>query len=447
MFLGPSDMHERVRTHDWASSELGPIETWPRSLIALVRTMLASRYPMVLTWGPSFLQFYNDAYSKLIGDKHPAALGLDIRITMAEAWDTLGPMIHQVMTTGVANWTPALLLLLERSGYREESYFSVSHSPAEDDEGRIVGMFAVCSEVTEQVLGERRLRLLRDLASSAAGTRGVEKACRDVIAAIAEHPLDVPFALLYLRDPDSGRLLRQGVIGLDENACPAVVEKEEGERWWPLGRAVGGETILVEDVERRVALTGGPWKDPVRTAVAMPIASSEQSSPLGVLVLGVSPNRALDEGYRSFHELLVGQVSVALRNARAHEEERQRAEALAELDRAKTTFFSNISHEFRTPLTLMLGPTQDLLSGRAGVLSPEVRSELEVLHRNSERMLRLVNSLLDFSRLGAGRLEASYHYCVMTEQEVKEGPVCSPGLGSQVWTPTAKVGRCVLIVS
>ncbi|MFY0574874.1 hypothetical protein ACN28S_11340 [Cystobacter fuscus] len=161
MFAGPSEMHARIRAHDWSASILGPMETWPESLKALVRTMLSSRYPMILTWGPSFLQFYNDAYSKLIGDKHPAALGLDIRVTMAEAWDTLGPMIHQVMATGVANWTPALMLLLERSGYREESYFSVSHSPAEDDTGKIVGMFAVCSEVTQQLLGERRLRLLR----------------------------------------------------------------------------------------------------------------------------------------------------------------------------------------------------------------------------------------------------------------------------------------------
>nr|WP_239578331.1 HAMP domain-containing sensor histidine kinase [Archangium primigenium] len=403
-------MHERVRTHDWASSELGPSETWPRSLIALVRTMLASSYPMVLTWGPSFLQFYNDAYSKLIGDKHPAALGLDIRITMAEAWDTLGPMIHQVMKTGVANWTPALLLLLDRAGYREESYFSVSHSPAEDDTGDIVGMFAVCSEVTEQVLGERRLRLLRDLASSAAGTRGVESGCRDVVTAIAGHPLDVPFALLYLRDAERGGFVRRGIVGLDEHApvCPAHVDADEADRWWPLGRAAGGETVLIEDVERRVSLLGGRFQDPVRTAVALPIAASGQAAPLGVLVLGVSPNRALDESYRSFHELLVGQVSVALRNALAHEEERRRLEALAELDRAKTTFFSNISHEFRTPLTLMLGPTQDLLSGRAGALAPEVRSELEVIHRNAERLLRLVNSLLDFSRLGARRREASF---------------------------------------
>ncbi|HYO66893.1 MAG TPA: ATP-binding protein [Archangium sp.] len=411
MFTGPSEMHARVHAHDWASTPLGPVETWPQSLKALVRTLLSSRYPMVLTWGPSFLQFYNDAYSKLIGDKHPAALGLDIRITMAEAWDTLGPMIHKVMTTGVANWTPALMLLLERSGYREESYFSVSHAPAEDDVGRIVGMLAVCSEVTEQVLGERRLRLLRDLASQAGETRSMGNVCRDVVAALRGHPLDIPFALLYLRDPDGGTFTLCGTVGLEEGgpASPATVDVEkDGGHVWSLKRAEAGETVLLRDVERRAPLTGGPWNDPVREALVMPIASSGKTAPLGVLVAGLSPNRALDEGYRSFYELLAGQVSVALRNARAYEEERQRAEALAELDRAKTAFFSNISHEFRTPLTLMLGPVEDLLAGQAGALPQAARAELEVIHRNAGRLLRLVNSLLDFSRLEAGRIQASY---------------------------------------
>ena len=411
MFMGPSEMHARIRAHDWAATPVGPVESWPQSLKTLVRTLLSSSYPMELLWGPSLTQFYNDAYSKLIGDKHPAALGIDVRITLAESWDTLGPMVHQVMTTGVANWTPALLLLLERSGYREEAYFSVSHAPAEDDEGRIVGMLGVCSEVTEQILSARRLSLLRDLTSGAAVTRSIEKTCHDAIAVIASGSLDVPFALLYLRDSEGETLRMCGAVGLDAGgpASPATVHLEkDGDGMWPLRRAAGGETLLVEDVERRVALTGGPWKDPVRSALVMPLASSGQTAPLGVLVAGVSPNHALDESYRSFFELLAGQVSVALRNARAYEEERQRAEALAELDRAKTAFFSNISHEFRTPLTLMLGPVEDLLSGRAGPLPQAARSELEVLHRNAGRLLRLVNTLLDFSRQEAGRLEASY---------------------------------------
>jgi signal transduction histidine kinase len=390
-------MHGRVRAHDWASTPIGPVDGWPHSLKAVVKTLLASRYPMLLTWGPAFTQIYNDAYSKLIGDKHPAALGIDVRVTLAEAWDTLGPMIAQVMASGVANWTPALMLLLERSGYREEAYFSVSHAPAEDDAGHIVGMLAVCSEVTQQVLSERRLRLLRDLAAKT-GPRDVEATCRDLLAALGALPLDVPFAQLYLREPDGKTLAPRGAVGLGA--------AHVGD--WPLERAAAGETVVLEDVERRVSLRGGPWGDPVRTALVMPIAASGQAAPLGVLVAGVSPNHALDEGYSSFFELVAGQVSGALRGAQAFEDERRRAEALAELDRAKTAFFNNISHEFRTPLTLMLGPVEDLLSGGGGTLPAEARHELEWVHRNALRLLRLVNTLLDFSRLEAGRIDASF---------------------------------------
>ncbi|MBD2103042.1 ATP-binding protein [Leptolyngbya sp. FACHB-261] len=404
-------MAERISCFDWSKTTLGPMATWPQSLKSLVKTLLASRYPMVLTWGPELIQFYNDAYSQLIGDKHPAALGLDIRITLAEAWDTLGPMIEEVMATGVANWLPALMLVMERSGYREESYFSVSHAPAEDDSGQIVGMLAVCSEVTQQILGERRLRLLRDLAAKAGETRSVEATCLDIVAAIAAHPLDVPFALLYLHEPDGKTLRLHGAVGLPvgEAASPQLVDLRSGQNQIrPLERACAGETVLVEAVDEHLAVAGGPWQELVHSALVMPIASSRQAEPLGVLIAGVSPNRALDEGYRSFYELLVGQVSVLVRNAQAYEEERQRAEALAELDRAKTTFFSNVSHEFRTPLTLMLGPAEDALADSEAPLPPQQRQRVEVLHRNSLRLLKLVNTLLDFSRIEADRVQAVY---------------------------------------
>lgn len=169
------------------------------------------------------------------------------------------PMIEKVMSTGIANWTPALLLVLERSGYREESYFSVSHAPAEDDAGRIVGMLAVCSEVTQQILGERRLRLLRDLASKSSEMRSVEATCRDVMAAIAAHPLDVPFAVLYLREPDGKMIALQGWVGFDENelVTPNSVNLETGKEIWPLVRAAAGETVLVEEVDRQVTVLGG----------------------------------------------------------------------------------------------------------------------------------------------------------------------------------------------
>ena len=408
-FPGLGEMRARMRAFDWANTPVGSIDTWSQSLKSTVRILLASRYPMILIWGPNLIQFYNDAYSKIIGDKHPAALGTDIRITLAEAWDTLGPMIESVMVTGVANWVPAQMLVLERSGYREESYFSLSHAPAEDDSGQIVGMFCVCSEVTQQILGDRRLRLLRDLASKAGETRSVETTCRDVARAIAEHPLDVPFALIYLREPDGKTLRLCGKVQMPEKALLSPVSvniTEPGSDIWSLAQAAAGETVLVEGVDSHSLIPGGPWNEPTHAALVMPIASSSQTEALGVLVAGISPNRFLDEGYRSFYELLVGQVSIAVRNAQAYEEERRRSQMLAELDRAKTAFFSNVSHEFRTPLTLMLGPLEDAL--RDPHLSPSQREQITIAHRNSLRLLKLVNTLLDFSRLEAGRTQAIY---------------------------------------
>jgi signal transduction histidine kinase len=402
LFAGKGEIRNLARDLDWAGTPLGPVVGWSQSLRSTVRTLLSSQYPMILTWGPAFTQIYNDAYAKLIGAGHPAALGGDIRTTLAASWDTLGPMIARVMRTGEANWTPALPLLMERAGYREEAYFSVSHAPAEDDDGRIVGMLAVCSEVTAQVVGERRLGLLRDLAARAGETRGVDATCADIAGALSDDRLDVPFALLFLRGQDGGprRAASTGLGAGHPAAEPA------GSACWPLARALAGETVTVSGLAERLGLAAGFWADLVDSALVIPLTGEAGSAPLGALVLGASPSRALDEEYRGFLDLVAGQVGTALRNARAYEEERRRAEALAELDRAKTRFFSNVSHEFRTPLTLMLGPLEEVLASDR--VDPSVRAELDVAHRNALRLLRLVNTLLDFSRVEAGRAQAAF---------------------------------------
>ncbi|RKH13684.1 response regulator [Corallococcus sp. CA053C] len=409
LFTGGSQMHALVRAHDWASTPVGPVASWPTSLKVLVKTLLGSRYPMILTWGPQLSQFYNDAYSAVIGDKHPGALGTDIRGTLAEAWDALGPLVMEAMTTGAASWVPALMLLLERSGYREESYFDVSHAPAYDDTGAIGGMLAVCAEVTQQVLSSRRMRLLRDLSARASDTRSVTKTCRDLMSAVAEHPLDVPFALLYLRSADGRTLTLSGSVGVAPGGplSPESVALDStlpGAA--PFLRALEGGPVRRDGLEALLSLRGGPFGDAVGSLLLQPLAGAGTSAPLGVLVTGLSPNRAFDEGSASFFELLGAQVAVALRNARAYEEERQRAEQLAELDRAKTAFFHNISHEFRTPLTLMMGPLEDVLA--QAQVTEAARRDLEVVHRNAGRLLRLVNTLLDFSRLEAGRSDSRF---------------------------------------
>ena len=150
-------------------------------------------------------------------------------------------------------------------------------------------------------------------------------------------------------------------------------------------------------------MPGGPYEEHPHSALLVPLLRPGQRHPDGILVFGVSPRRALDDQYRGFFELAADHILTAIRNALAYQEERERAERLIEIDRAKTVFFSNVSHEFRTPLTLMLGPLEDAL---AGALEPKQKEELEVVHRNGLRLQKLVNTLLDFSRIEAGRIQA-----------------------------------------
>ena len=372
---------------DWSQTPVGPVNSWSAGLRYAVRTILASRYPMVLTWGPEYTQFYNDAYAPFIGAKHPA-IGEDIRVTLAEGWAALAGPVDHAIATREPSWLPRLPLLLERAGYREETYFTVSHAPAFEDDGTVGGMLGVCTEVTGEVVGERRQRLLRDLADAGASLGGEDAVLTSLATALQHDPLDVPFAAVYLDDRETGRLHRSAAVGVDPDLLPSVATAEA---------ALPGRVPGLE-------LVGGFWQDPVTDAVVLPLTANAGER-VGSLVAGLSPNRHFDDDYRAFLELVAGQVATAVGNARAFEAERQRAEALAELDRAKTAFFSDVSHELRTPLTLLLGPISDVLADAAS-LPPAARDQLTLAMRNGQRLQRLVNDLMDFASIEAGRASA-----------------------------------------
>ena len=228
------------------------------------------------------------------------------------------------------------------------------------------------------------------------------------VKTLAANPYDVPFALMYLLDDKAQKATLRGSTGFERgciNAPESIDMKAPVDSVkWPLRRVF--ETASGEVVTDVKALPGGAWPESSTSALILPISAPGYAKPAGFLVAGFSPRRVEDAEYRSFFEMIVGHIGTAISNARAYQEERKRAEALAEIDRAKTEFFSNVSHEFRTPLTLMLGPLQETLNEK--VLPPRIYSKLEVAHRNSLRLLRLVNTLLDFSRLEAGRIEAVY---------------------------------------
>jgi PAS domain S-box-containing protein len=410
-FAGDSRMAERMRTYDWSATSLGDPEVWPQSLRTAVRILLTSRFAMWMCWGPDLTFFCNDAYSPTLGIKQPWALGSSARTVWAEIWPDIGPRIDYVFQEGKATWDQALLLILERSGFREETYHTFSYSPLADEQGVVTGMLCVVTEETERVIGERRMALLRDLASDLSMAQTEQDVLKTFVRCAELRPQDIPFGAVYLFDEGFQRVRRACAVGVDgtPDVTPLSIESNEIKALWPVADILGGAgQLLIQDLATRLASRPtGPWPVPVREAAVAPLGQQGSERPSGFLVCGLNPYRRLDAEYSGFVDLLAGQIAAGIANARAYTAERRRAEELAKLDQAKTTFFSNVSHELRTPLTLMLGPLEDSLSFSKD-LPESVMENLDLAHRNSLRLLKLVNNLLDFSRLEAGRVQATF---------------------------------------
>jgi len=413
---GGGEMGERIRTFNWSSTVLGPISSWSPSLKMMVRFLLANRFPHLLWWGPDFIQIYNDPYRPILGTKHPdLGLGRPVSECWAEIWHVLRPLVETPFNGGPSTWMEDIALEVNRYGFVEETHFTIAYSPVPDDtvQTGIGGVIATVNEITEKVVGERRVTVLRDLGTRSTEVQTAEEACVAAAETLAKHSLDIPFALLYLIDADgeTAHLAGAANVALGNPSSPETIDltSSTGEKqWWPLAETTRSEAIqTVNDLVDRFGDTvpAGPWSDPPRQAVVLPIRSNIAHRLAGLLVAGISSRLKLDQSYYSFLELAASQIATSIANARAYEEEKRRAEALAEIDRAKTAFFSNVSHEFRTPLTLMLGPLEDAI---AGAQDTSQKQGLEVVHRNGLRLLKLVNSLLDFSRIEAGRIQANY---------------------------------------
>jgi signal transduction histidine kinase len=401
-----------VESFDWSATPLGPLDRWPQSLRSVVRILLTSRFAMWMGWGPELTFLYNDAYARMtLGKKHPWALGRRSEEVWAEIWRDIGPRIASVLATGTATWDEQLLLFLERSGFAEETYHTFSYSPLADDDGRVVGHLCVVVEETQRVIGERRLATLRELAAGLTEMIAEDDVLGAATRVLAANDRDLPFTLVYLFDEGGTTATLVASTGLDAGHGMAAgrVSIHDAAAVWPVAPIFDhhDSRVVVPLAGRFADLPTGGWNQPPRHAYLAPIAQPGQERATGFLVVGLNPFRPLEDSYSGFIGLLAGQLASALANARAYEAERRRAEALAELDRAKTTFFSNVSHEFRTPLTLLLGPLEDALRMRAEL--PAAATEaLGIAQRNAFRLLKLVNSLLDFSRIEAGRVEAIY---------------------------------------
>ena len=413
LLVGGGEMGGLIRSFDWSKTPIGPVEQWSPTLRMMVSFLLANRFPLLLWWGPHYTSIYNDAYRPILGTKHPWALGRPVSEVWSEIWSVLKPLIDTPFEGGPATWMEDIELHINRHDFLEESHFTIAYSPVPDDTVArgIGGVLATVHEITEKVIGERRIVILRDLGSRASHAKTAEDACAVAGAVLSNHAKDVPFALLYLIDPKGSEVRLAGAAGVAPGEAVSPLQMPTGASVapWPVVDGLQRQEIIVVDnlAGRFNGVPPGPWGDPPHSAVLVPLHSNKLGELVGFVVAGVSSRLRLDHLYRSFFELMAAQIATSIASAGAYEEERKRAEALAEIDRAKTAFFSNVSHEFRTPLTLMLGPLEQALVSPAEAL-PQRRDDLVVAHRSGLRLMRLVNTLLDFSRIEAGRVQASY---------------------------------------
>ncbi len=402
VFAADTDVGRDLTAVEWHVTGLGPPSEWPQSLRTAIGILLSSRFSMWMLWGPQKTFFCNAAYRRdTLGHKYPWALGRPSDEVWSEIWDDVSARIESVLATGHATWDEGLMLFLERSGYLEETYHTFSYSPLRDDDGTVAGMLCVVSEDTDRIIASRRMATLRDLGSDTEMARTHEHVLDFAAAQLGRNRRDLPFTATYLFE-DDGSARRAGAVaftGLD-HLVPSVVHADAITPW-PVPDLARGESALVPLAD---GMPTGDWAEPPTRALVLPLRS-HGGSPYGFLVAAVNRYRPLDADYRGFVSLVADHIASALAGARSYQAQERRTEELAELDRAKTVFFSNVSHEFRTPLTLILGPLQWLLDGPT--VDPATRAQLTMAHRNALRVNRLVNTLLAFSRIEAGRMEGN----------------------------------------
>ena len=329
VFVGDSELARLMRAHDWAATPLGPVSGWAASLKLALGLLLTSRFEMWLGWGDDIQFFYNDAYRPTLGAKHPQSLGQPIRLVYPEIWDAVKGRMRSVYDEGASTWDEALLLLLNRRGFLEETYHTFSYSPLRGDSGRVEGIFCAVSEDTERVIGERRLTSLSALAGELTQAKGEVDVLRATARGLACNDRDLTFTITYLFDAD-GLPRVAGMTGVDEGSALAARAVTVRELPWDVSAVWAGAKTLEADLPAGFDYPVGAWDVPPVRGAIVPIPAQGGERPLGAIVVGLNPYRIGDTEYLAYLGLLAGQIASSLAGARAYDAERVRAKTLAE---------------------------------------------------------------------------------------------------------------------
>jgi PAS domain S-box-containing protein len=305
-------MAKLVQEFDWSKTPVGPVEAWSDTLVTTVNLLLASKHPMFLWWGPDLIQFYNDGYRPSIrADKHPSAVGQRGVECWQEIWPIIGPQIESVMSEGRSTWNINQLVPINRNGKLEEVFWTYSYSPVRDKSGTVRGTLVVCSETTEQVLSERRLRALLAVTSDSlkeerpSESKPLLSFAQAIVEKLKGNAADLPFAAMFLVNHEE----------VQEVGSTGGPKKLADSSRWPLPEAMSsGAPVLIEDLQNRFGdLILPPWPEAVTRAFVLPLPMAG-SPTQAVAVFGISPRLPFDQSYRTFLQLLGTRIAGLLQS-------------------------------------------------------------------------------------------------------------------------------------
>lgn len=366
-----------------------------------VKFLLGSPEPRAIAWGPELLAVCNDTFAALIGstaDGSPRPLS----VLCSALWPQLSPMVNRAIRRGESAAVDDHLLCRFREGISEESYLRIACDPFVGDVTATAGVMVTLVETTDRVLAARRTSALRAVGEAAAASQSVRDACERVLAAMAHHPSDIPFALAYVCDVEAGvaRLAATSALDAAAGARPEAIDVRSSADplAWPVGRALTtNEMLVIDDVgERFGVLSGGDWPFAPRSAAIAPVTPPGRKAPEAVLIVGISARHLFDAPYRAFLELLVQQLAAAIAGGRVHEDEQRRAGARARQRariRAMKAHFAGILEE-RTRLSREIHDT--LLQGVTGI-SLQLRALLPRMQTSPELAAQALAGIVELA--------------------------------------------------
>lgn len=394
IFDGSGEMRQLCRTFAWGTTQLGPVQNWSQSLRTIVSTLLASRHPMFLWWGPDLVQIYNDGYRSSLGagGRHPRALGAVAREFWTDIWDVIGPQVETVRATGEATWHENQLIPIQRNGRTEDVWWTYSYSPVRDDDGSVGGVLVVLQETTERVQEQiERERLVSALEVERARLIQVFRNAPSFIVAFRGPELRYEFAneAYYQLVGDRelvGKPLLEALPEMRDQGYAELLDRvrRTGEPW------VGRETPAL--LQRGA---DGELETRYLDMVFQPLVEADGTRS-GVVAHGSDVTEQVLA--RQQVERLLAESEAARTDA---EEARASAEAA---NRAKGEFLAVMSHELRTPLNAISGYTELLEMGIHGPVTDAQRTALTRIQQSQRHLLGLINQVLNHTRIESGSL-------------------------------------------